>query len=141
MKVHVLFVLLLLPVCPAVAGPCQEIGIFRKFLAGRLAALASGGGPDERGFVGSNWPRGWIEAAMSAAMVWQKTPIEETGGVEVVGNTPTGVGKEAYLGKAKGVDYVSMVYAFNYYGLMHDDPKSFKLANRIFAWSRGSSKT
>lgn len=79
-----------------------------------------------------------LEAAFPAAMAWQRTRILATGEVEVSGNSRTGVGKETFLGKPKGVNYKEMVFTFTFYGLVHHDARSLQIADQVFAWSRNS---
>ena len=77
-----------------------------------------------------------FDAALPAAVAWELTRIRETGEVEVVGNTRTGVGKEAsYTGQPKNVNYNEVVLALTYYGIVHADPKALGAADRVFAYS------
>lgn len=78
-------------------------------------------------------PHPELEKAMVQAMTWQRTRILPTGEVDVLGNTRTGVGKEAFMGKPKGVNYHEVVLAFAYYGMIHDDADALGLARRVQA--------
>ena len=75
-----------------------------------------------------------LEAAYPAAMAWELTRIKPTGEVEVVGNTRTGVGKETYLGRPKGVNYHEIVFTLTFYGLVHNDAHALAVADKVFAW-------
>ena len=77
-----------------------------------------------------------FDAALPSAVKWQLTRIRDTGEVRVDGNTRTGVGKETYLGKPKGVNYPEAVLAFTYFGLAHNDGAALAAADKVFAWSR-----
>ena len=76
-----------------------------------------------------------LDAAFVKAMAWERTRIKPTGEVEVKGNTRTGVGKEAYMGKPKQVNYREVILTFCYFGMIHDSPGDLELAEKISAWS------
>jgi hypothetical protein len=75
-----------------------------------------------------------LDAAMVRAMAWQRTRIRPTGEVEVQGNTRTGVGKEAFMGRPKEVNYREAALALSYFGLIHHDPAAVALAEKVLAW-------
>ncbi len=75
-----------------------------------------------------------LDAALTRAMVWERTRILPTGEVEVRGNTRTGVGKEAYMGHAKDVNYHEVELTFCYFGMIHDNPGDLALAEKVVAW-------
>jgi len=78
-----------------------------------------------------------FEAALPAAMKWELSRIKETGEVDVMGNTRTGVGKEkSYTGQPKNVNYTEVVFALTYYGLVHHDPAALAAADRVFAYAQ-----
>lgn len=76
-------------------------------------------------------PHRELEAAMVKTMAWQRTRILPTGEVDVGGNTRTGVGKEAFLGKPKGVNYGEVVKTFALFGMIHNDPSALAIAERV----------
>jgi hypothetical protein len=76
-----------------------------------------------------------LDAALSRAMVWERTRVLPTGEVKVQGNTRTGVGKEVYLGHPKEVNYREVVLAFCYFGMIHDNPGDLALAEKVLAWA------
>ncbi len=75
-----------------------------------------------------------FEAVLPAAVAWQLARILPGGAVSVVGNTRTGVGKEANaFGRPKNVNYNEVILALTYYGLVHRDPAALAAADRVFA--------
>ncbi len=80
-------------------------------------------------------PDPMLDAALVRAMVWQRTRVKPTGEVEVSGNTRTGVGKEIFMGKPKGVNIREVVLAFAYFGITHSDPTAIVLAEKVQAWA------
>lgn len=78
-------------------------------------------------------PHPELEKAMVQSMAWERTRILPTGDVSVQGNTRTGVGKEAFMGKPKGVNYHEVVLAFAYYGMIHKDAEALALAEKVRA--------
>jgi len=80
-------------------------------------------------------PNAELEAAIKQAMRWQKTRIKPTGEIEIVGNTRTGTGKElAGSGGIKQVNYREVAEALWYYGRLHDEPETVRLAEQVHAW-------
>jgi len=76
-----------------------------------------------------------LDAAMIPAMAWQRTRVLPSGEVEVKDNTRTGVGKEVFLGKPKGVNYREVALAFTYYGMLHNDTAALALAEKVVRYS------
>jgi hypothetical protein len=79
-------------------------------------------------------PDAEVEAAMARAMAWQRTRIRPTGEVEVQGNTRTGVGKEAFMGRPKEVNYREVALALCYFGQIHHDADALALGEKVLAW-------
>ena len=77
-----------------------------------------------------------LDAAMKAAMDWQRTRIKPSGEVEVEGNTRTGVGKELSptSGRPKDINYNEVAQALWYYGALHQEPEVIELALKVQAW-------
>jgi len=76
-----------------------------------------------------------LDTTLVQAMVWERTRIRPTGEVEVRGNTRTGVGKEAFMGHPKNVNYREVALALCYFGMIHDNPSDLALAENVCAWS------
>jgi hypothetical protein len=76
-----------------------------------------------------------LDAALVQAMAWERTRIRPTGEVEVRGNTRTGVGKEAFMGHPKEVNYREVALALCYFGMIHDNPSDLALAEKVCAWA------
>ncbi len=76
-----------------------------------------------------------LDAALAKAMAWERSRIKPTGEVEVAGNTRTGLGQEHMMGKPKTVNYREVTLALSYFGMIHDDPASLALAERVNSWS------
>ena len=72
-----------------------------------------------------------LDAALARAMAWQRTRIRPSGEVEVSGNTRTGLGQERMMGHPKGVNYRELALALTYYGMIHNDPASLALAEKV----------
>lgn len=80
-------------------------------------------------------PLSEVDTAMVPAMTWLRTRIRSDGEVEVKDNTRTGVGKEVFMGKPKGVNYREVALAFMYYGMLHQDPEALRLAEKVVHYS------
>ena len=81
-----------------------------------------------------HFPHAELAAALPAAMKWQGTRIQSTGEVSAEGNSRTGVSKETYLGHPKNVNYSEVALALAFLGLAYDEPETFALADRVFAF-------
>jgi hypothetical protein len=75
-----------------------------------------------------------LDQSMVRAMAWERTRIRSSGEVEVRDNTRTGVGKEAFMGRPKEVNYREVALALCYFGMSHDDPACLELAEKVAAW-------
>ena len=78
-----------------------------------------------------------FEAALPAAIKWELTRIKPNGGVNVSGNTRTGVGKEpGYNGQPKGINHNEVILALALHGVVHGDRRAMDAAGRVLAWTR-----
>ena len=80
-------------------------------------------------------PEAELDAAIEKAMRWERTRIKPTGEIEIEGNTRTGTGKElSGSGGIKQVNYREVAEALWYYGKLHDEPETVRLAEQIHSW-------
>lgn len=75
-----------------------------------------------------------LDQALARATAWERTRVLPTGEVDTRNNTRTGVGKEAFMGVPKGVNYREVVLAFAYYGMQHKDKQALEKAQLVTTW-------
>jgi hypothetical protein len=84
-------------------------------------------------------PQEKLFRAIEKGMVWERARIASTGEVSADGNTRTGVGKESFLGKEKGVNYPEVMQALLYWSVISHTPSDQVLAKRVFNFAVGVS--
>ncbi len=82
-----------------------------------------------------------FEAALPKAVAWELTRIQESGEIDVTGNTRTGVGKEkSYFGEPKEVNYGEVAQALTLYGMVHHDSAALAAGARVFDYWQSRTK-
>jgi hypothetical protein len=83
-----------------------------------------------------------LEAALARAAAWQVARVQPTGEVNPIGNTRTGIGKEVFYGRPKGINYMNVFLGLAFRGVAVGDKAALDAALRAdaFYWAESARR-
>lgn len=77
-----------------------------------------------------------LEKAITKAFQWELGRIEESGRINVKGNTRIGRNQEKLLGKIKKVSYQDVVLSLFYYGILTNNSNAASVAEKVYLYKK-----